>query len=110
MDEDDFRLILKQNSEKFITYDLSPGIYTITDISEAVHLLGDHEGTIKLEYDGNTMKTKLILTRFGSTFGTLRFDERSFLVLYWVSRLIGIARLLMQFMLRAQVYIQVIKF
>ena len=24
------------------------------------------------------MKTKLILTRFGSTFGTLRFDERSF--------------------------------
>ena len=25
------------------------------------------------------MKTKLILTRFGSAFGTLRFDEKSFL-------------------------------
>ena len=76
--EDDIRLILKQNKEKFFTYELSPCIYTIKDISEAVHPLGDHEGTIKIEYDENTMKTKLILTHFGSTFGTLRFDEGSF--------------------------------
>ena len=40
--------------------------------------MGDHEGTLQIEYDDDTMKTKLVLTRFGSTFGTLRFDERSF--------------------------------
>ena len=71
-------MISKQYNEKFITYELSPGIYTIKIFSEIVHPLGDHEGTIKTEYDDNTMKKKLILTRFGSTFGTLRFDEGSF--------------------------------
>ena len=75
LDEDDIQLILKQYNEIFITYELSPGIYTIKDISEAVHPLGDHEGTIKIENDENTMKTKLISTRFGDTFGTLRFYE-----------------------------------
>ena len=40
--------------------------------------MGDHEGTLKIEYYDVTVKTKLILTRFGSTFGTLRFDKRSF--------------------------------
>ena len=78
LDEDDIRLILKQYNEKFIASDLSPCIYTFKDFSEAVQPLGDHEGTIKIEYDDNTMKTKLILTRPGSNFGTLRFDERSF--------------------------------
>ena len=39
--------------------------------------MGDHEKTLKIEYDDIRMKTKLILTRFGSTFGRLRFDERS---------------------------------
>ena len=70
LDEDDIRLILKQCNANFVTYELSPGIYTIKDISEAVHSLGNHEGTIKIEYDDNTMKTKLILTRFGLTFGS----------------------------------------
>ena len=36
------------------------------------------EETYKTQYYDNTMKTKSILTRFGGTFGTLRFDERSF--------------------------------
>ena len=36
--------------------------------------MGDHEGTLQIEYDFS-MKIKLVLTRFGSTFGTLRFDE-----------------------------------
>ena len=40
--------------------------------------MGDHEGILKVEYDDISMKTKLHLTRFASTFGTLRFDERSF--------------------------------
>ena len=39
--------------------------------------MSDQEGTIQIEHDDITMKTKLILTRFGGTFGTLRFDERS---------------------------------
>ena len=78
MNEDDNQLILKQYKEKFITYELSPGFYAIKDISEAVHLLGDHEGTLRIDYKDNTMKTKLIVARFGSTFGTLRFDEKSF--------------------------------
>ena len=78
LDEDDIRLILKQYSEKFITYELSPKVYTTKDFSEAVHPLGDHEGIIKNDYDDNTMKTKPFLTRFGLTFGTLRFDEKSF--------------------------------
>ena len=78
LDEDDIQLILKQYNSNFVTYQLSQGIYTIEDISKAVSTMGDHEGTLKIEYDDNTMETKLILTRFGSTFGTLRFDKRSF--------------------------------
>ena len=39
--------------------------------------MGDHEGTLQTEYVDDTMKTKPILTRFGSSFGTLRFDERA---------------------------------
>ena len=78
MDEDDTQLILKQYNEKFITYELSPGIYTINDISEAAYTMGDREGTLKIEYDDFTTKTKLILTGFGSTFGTLGFNEKFF--------------------------------
>ena len=37
--------------------------------------MGDHERTPQIEYDVDTMKTKLIITRLDSTFGTLRFDE-----------------------------------
>ena len=41
--------------------------------------MGDHEGTLQFEYEGNTMETKLLLsTRFEGTFGTLRFDENFF--------------------------------
>ena len=39
----------------------------------------DHEGTIRVEYDDLSMKTKLVLTRFGGTFGTLGFNEKAFL-------------------------------
>ena len=78
LDEDDFQLILKQYNEKFVAYEKDPGIYTIKDLQEAVHPLRDHEGNLKIEYDDISSKTKLILTRFGLTFGTLRFDEKSF--------------------------------
>ena len=46
LDEGDIQLILKQNNSNFVTYELSPGIYTIKDISEAVYTMGDHEGTL----------------------------------------------------------------
>ena len=78
LEEDNIRLILKQYNEKFVTYGLEPGNYSIKDIQKAVHPLGDHEGTLKIEYDDLNKKVKLTLTRFGSTFGTLRFDEISF--------------------------------
>ena len=78
LEEDNIRLILKQYNEKFITYVLDPGNYTIEDLQKAVNPLGDHEGTIKIEYDDLKKKAKLTLTRFGSTFGTLRFDQKSF--------------------------------
>ena len=76
MDEDDIQLILKQFSSCFITYGLPPGINTIIDISEAVYAKTDHEGTLQIECDDITMKTRLILFRFGLTFGVLRFKEK----------------------------------
>ena len=36
LDEDDIHLILKQYNSSLTTYEISPGIYTIKDISEAV--------------------------------------------------------------------------
>ena len=78
LEEDDIQLILKQYNEKFVTYELDPGNYTIEDIQKAVYPLGDHEGTLQIEYDDLNKKVKLILTRFSETFGTLRFDEKSF--------------------------------
>ena len=78
LDEDDIQLILKQHHSNFVIYDLSPRIFTIKDISEAVDTMGDHERTPKVEYDDIDMKTKLLLTRFGGTFGTLRFDKKCF--------------------------------
>ena len=78
LEEDNIRLILKQYNEKFFTYELDPGNYTIEDIQKAVYPLGDHEGTLQIDYDDLNKKVKLILTRFGSTFGTLRIDKKSF--------------------------------
>ena len=46
------------------------------------HRLGDHDGTLQIKYDDTSMKTKLISTRFGGTFGTLNSYEKSFLMLY----------------------------
>ena len=78
LEEDNIQLILKQYNEKFITYELDPGIYFIEDLKKAVYPLGDQEGTLQIEYDDLNKKVKLILTRFGDTFGNLRFDKKSF--------------------------------
>ena len=50
-----------------------PGIYSIKAISEVVYTKGNHDGTLQIEYDDISKKRKLILTRFGSAFGYLRF-------------------------------------
>ena len=36
LDEDDIQFILKQNNSAFVTYELTPGIYTIKYFSEAL--------------------------------------------------------------------------
>ena len=48
---------------------MSPRVYTIKDNSESDYTMGDHEGTLKIEYDDITI-TKLIVNQFGGTFGT----------------------------------------
>ena len=48
LEEDNIRLILKQYNEKFITYELDPGNYTIEDLQKAVYPLGDHERTLQI--------------------------------------------------------------
>ena len=79
LDVIDVHLSLKPNDEKFITHQISPGIYSNKVISDAFYTMDDHEGNLKIEYDHITMKTKLIITRFGSTFGILGFNEKSFI-------------------------------
>ena len=82
LEEDKIQLILKQYNEKFITYELDPGNYTIEDLKKTVYPLGDHEGTLQIEYDELNKKVKLNLIRFGETFGALRFDKNRFFIHY----------------------------
>ena len=79
LDDEDIQLFQNKYNSNFVTYERFPGIDTIKDTSEAVYKMGDHEGTLQIEYDDMSMKTKLILTRFGGTFGNLRFDEKTIL-------------------------------
>ena len=78
LDEEDIQMILKQYSANFVTSEFEPANYTIEGLQEAACPLGDHEGTLQIEHDGLNKKTKLILTRFVSNFGTLSFDEEPF--------------------------------
>ena len=82
LDEKDIQLILKEYNSHFIIYELTPGIYTIQDISDAVHTFSGHSEIIQIEYDDINMKTKIILKfvndEVGFALGTLRVDERSF--------------------------------
>ena len=82
LDGEDVQLILKQYNSHFITYELTPGIYTIQDISDAVYTFSGLSEIIQFKYDDITMKTKIILKNIGGqkkfALGTLRFDGRSF--------------------------------
>ena len=81
LDEEDDQLISKQNNSHFITYELTPGIYTIQDISDAVHTFSGHTEIIEVEYVDIIMKTIFLYYNVGPKkfgLGTLRFDKRSF--------------------------------
>ena len=78
LEEDNIRLILNQYNEKFITYELDPGNYNIEDIHQVVYSLDGHKGNIQIEYDEINKKVKLLLTSSANSFGTLRFDKKSF--------------------------------
>ena len=73
---------MKQYNSHFITYELTPGIYTIKAISGTIHTFRGHIKSIEIEYDDISMKTKIILKYKGGqkkfVLGTLRFDQRSF--------------------------------
>ena len=108
--EDDIQLILKQYISIFVTFEIPRGIYTTKDILDAVYTVGDHEGTLQLENDEISMKTKLVLTCFGGTFGLLRFDKKMFFGHFQDLQHIGIINLLMKFILMDLAYILMIKF
>ena len=82
LDEKDIQLILKEYNSHFITYELTPGTYTIKDISDAIQTFSGHEGTIHLEYDDISMRATIVLksksekTMFALV--TMRFDNQSF--------------------------------
>ena len=79
LEEDNIQLILKQYNEKFVTYELDPGNYTIEDLQKVVYPLGDHEGTLQIEYDDLNKKVKVIFnTMWVESFGVLRFVKKSF--------------------------------
>ena len=60
LDEEDIELLLKHYISDFVTCELAPGIYSIKDFSEAVYTIGDPEATLQIEYDGISMKTKVL--------------------------------------------------
>ena len=64
LDEDDFLLILNYYNENFVPYEKIPGTYTIKDVADSVHTMGDHKGTLKIEYDDITMKNKTYFNSF----------------------------------------------
>ena len=77
MIEELFQMILKQYNSNFINNEISPGIYSNKDISEAVYTKGERELQIiynEYEYNDISMKIKIIL----SPFVNLRFNEKSF--------------------------------
>ena len=56
--------------------------------------MDDHKGTLQIDYDGITMKTKLILKRSGGLFGTLSLMKNRFLTIYCIFRHIGFMNVL----------------
>ena len=82
LDEEDIQLILKEYNSHFITYQLTPGIYTMQDISDAIKTFSGPEVTIELVYDDITRRATIVLKfkdeKEKFALGTLRFDKQSF--------------------------------
>ena len=51
LDEEDIQLISKQYNSHFVTYEITPGIYTIQDISDNIHTFSGHSEVIEIGYD-----------------------------------------------------------
>ena len=86
LDEEDIQLILKEYNSHFITYQLTAGIYTMQDISDAIKTFSGHGVTIELVYDEITRRATIVLKfkdeKEKFALGTLRFDKQSFFILY----------------------------
>ena len=82
LDEKDIQLISKEINSHFITYELTPGIYTIQDISDDIQTFSGHQETIQTEYDDISMRTTIVLKfkneKMKFALGTLRFEKQSF--------------------------------
>ena len=82
LDEEDIQLFLREYNSHFITYELTPGIYTIQDISDAIQTFSGHQEIIQLEYDDISMRTTIVLKfkneKVKFALGTLRFDKQSY--------------------------------
>ena len=71
--EDDINLVLDEYNSNFFAYEITPGIYTFKDISEALFtiLLSEYPGPnneIDFEYDDIKMKTKLVVKYISQKF------------------------------------------
>ena len=114
LDEKDIQLILKQYNSHFITYELTPGIFNIQDISNAIHTFSGHSEIIKIQYDDISMRTTIILKfvndEIGFTLGTLRFDDKSFFHTLLGLNHIGIINLQILIMDVFRLYTAAIKF
>ena len=78
--EDDVRLVVEEYNSNFITYELTPGIYSYRDISKALFCILQTEypqsnNEILIKLDDITKKTKLVVR---SGIIAIRFDEKSF--------------------------------
>ena len=78
LNEEDFQLISNHYNSNFATYELSPWIYSIKVILEVVYTMDDQEGTVQIEYDDLSMKTKINLNRFLVFLGVFGLDKNSF--------------------------------
>ena len=78
--DDNIKLVLDEYNSSFITYELTPGIYTFKDTSNALFNILQPEyklnnDPVDIQYDDITMKTELVV-RPGII--AIRFDEKSF--------------------------------
>ena len=96
-------MVLDEDNSSFITYEISPVIYTFKDISEVLLnlLQTDYKGDfnkIVIELDDTTRKTKLV-ARPGIK--AIRFDKKLFFfVLFLVLLQVGIMNIIMNTLAR----------